>query len=370
MTLQTSVSIIIPVYNAGQYLRTCLDSAIDQTLKNIEIICVDDGSTDSSPAILAEYALVDPRVRIIRQENRGYGCAVNKGIEAAQGEYLAILESDDFILPGMYECLYALAQQHDLDVVKADFQRFSGHPGRYKTVYANIATENLYGKPIENEPARVLKNAALYNWSGIFRLSFLHENHIRHNETPGASYQDNGFWFQSMAMAKRVYFHKEPFYMLRRDNPNSSIRSKSKVYCIRDEYEYILSFLNRHLEIYDELIHVYWWARFANYRFNYLRIEPKYKAEFAKHFAETVQLAEQRKEIDWSLFSAPEAKDIRLLLSGWQKFHRKNRYRTTRDPMNTAPRYRLLWYIEDNGLVFTIKRCLGKVLNAITRSGV
>lgn len=361
------VSIIIPVYNAEQYLRQCLDSAIAQTLKDIEIICVDDGSTDSSAAILSAYAYADPRVHIIYQENRGYGYAVNTGMDAAQGEYLAILESDDFIRPGMYKCLYTLAQQYELDVVKADFQRFSSMSGQYREVYANIASDDLYDKPIECEPARVLKNAALYSWSGIFRLAFLRENHIRHNETPGASYQDNGFWFQSMALAKRVYFHKEAFYMLRRDNPNSSIHSKHKVYCIRDEYEYILSFLEGHPMLYNELIYVYWWARFSNYRFNYLRIDAQYKADFAKHFAETAQKAEQRKEIDWSLLSVSEAKDIRLLLSGWQRFHRRNFWRTARDPMKTSRTYRLLVYIEDNGLWFTIKKAFLKIFVTITR---
>ena len=213
----------------------------------------------------------------------------------------------------------------------------------------------------------MLKDAALYNWSGIFKLEFLRENHIRHNETPGASYQDNGFWFQTMALAKRVYFHKEAFYMLRRDNPNSSIHSKRKVYCIRDEYEFILSFLESHPMLYEKLIYVYWWARFSNYRFNYFRIDFQYKVEFAKHFAEIAQKAEQRKEIDWSLLSASEARDIRLLLSGWRKFHRKNFWRTPRDPMKTALPYRLLWYIEDNGLWFTIKRAFMKILIMITR---
>ena len=100
------VSIIIPVCNVEVYLRECIESALNQTLKEIEIICVNDGSTDGSLRILKEYAAKDKRVKIIDKENAGYGHTMNIGMDMAQGEYIAILESDDYILPNMMQTLY------------------------------------------------------------------------------------------------------------------------------------------------------------------------------------------------------------------------------------------------------------------------
>ena len=114
------VSIIIPVYNVESYIRTCIDSVLAQSLKDLEIICVDDGSTDSSPAILDDYASKDSRVKVIHKPNRGYGHSMNVGYEAATGEYIGIVESDDYILPDMYGTLYdyaAVSYTH-LDVYK------------------------------------------------------------------------------------------------------------------------------------------------------------------------------------------------------------------------------------------------------------
>ena len=89
------ISVVIPVYNTARWLRQCLDSALGQTLQDIEVICVDDGSTDGSAAILAEYAAKDGRIRVLRQENSGQGVARNRGLEIAQGEFAAFLDSDD-----------------------------------------------------------------------------------------------------------------------------------------------------------------------------------------------------------------------------------------------------------------------------------
>ena len=97
------VSIIVPTYNVEQYLREAMDSIINQTLKDIEIICIDDGSTDNSGKILDEYASKDSRVKVIHKKNGGYGKAMNVGLDNATGEYVGIVEPDDYIEPDMYE---------------------------------------------------------------------------------------------------------------------------------------------------------------------------------------------------------------------------------------------------------------------------
>ena len=110
------VSVVIPAYNEERYLKECLDSVISQTYRNLEIICVDDGSTDKTPEILADYASADRRIRVIRQENSGLSVSRNRGIEAAQGKYLYFLDSDDYILPDHFEKLIPVMERDDLDL--------------------------------------------------------------------------------------------------------------------------------------------------------------------------------------------------------------------------------------------------------------
>ena len=115
------VSIVMPTYKVEKYFRQCLESVINQTLTDIEIIPVDDGSPDNCGKIMDEYAAKDSRIKPIHQENGGYGKAVNAGIEAATGEYIGIVETDDWIEPDMYEKLYNQAVKLDADVCKCGF---------------------------------------------------------------------------------------------------------------------------------------------------------------------------------------------------------------------------------------------------------
>ena len=118
------VSVVLPIYNVEQYLRECLDTVVNQTLKDIEIICVNDGSTDNSLKIIKEFAEKDSRIKIIDKDNSGYGHSMNVGIDAATGEYLGIVEPDDFVSLNMFEELAAVADRVKADIVKADFYRF------------------------------------------------------------------------------------------------------------------------------------------------------------------------------------------------------------------------------------------------------
>ena len=189
------VSIILPIYNVSQYLRECLDSVVGQTLKDIEIICVNDGSTDDSLDIIREYAAGDERIVVITGPNGGYGKAMNKGLDRATGEYVGIVEPDDYVVPEMFEELYQAAKEHDLDFVKADFYRFTRNEAGEESLQYELLdkTKTRYGQllcPAE-DPSCI--RFTLNTWTGIYRREFLEEHGIRHNETPGASFQDNGF---------------------------------------------------------------------------------------------------------------------------------------------------------------------------------
>lgn len=233
------VSIIIPVYNVENYLEQCLESAINQTLKDIEIICINDGSTDKSPEILEKAAKKDQRIRIISKPNSGYGHSMNLGLDMAKGKYLIFLESDDFILPELCETLYGLCEKYNLDMIKSDYYEFKTRGGKIYSKYMRASGADTYHHVIDNQKNRVIYRSAMYTWSCMYNREFINTHHIRHHETPGASYQDNGFWFQTLMYCKRIYLIAQAFYMYRQDNPESSIHHKGKIYAFSDEYAFI-----------------------------------------------------------------------------------------------------------------------------------
>ena len=115
------LSILIPVYNVEKYLAQCLESVINQTLSDIEIIVINDGSKDNSLNIIKDFAAKDKRIIVIDKENEGYGKSMNRGLDVASGKYIGIVESDDWIEPNMYEKLISTAEKYKADIVKANF---------------------------------------------------------------------------------------------------------------------------------------------------------------------------------------------------------------------------------------------------------
>lgn len=284
------VSIIVPTYNVAEYLDQCITSLINQTLKDIEIIAINDGSTDNSLEILKHYAEKDSRIKIIDKENGGYGIGMNIGLDNCTGDYVGILEPDDYVKTSMYGDLYELAEKYDLDLIKADFCRFvhdkyGKQVNQYNALWGTRAC--ITGSLIPAKEPIVFK-FIMNTWSGIYKRSFLVENGIRHHETPGASFQDNGFWFKTFCYAKKMYFVDRPYYMNRRDNPNSSVHNRAKVYCMNDEYLYIHDFLNEHPEFKERYIGYFSFKRFHNYISSYYRIGDEFKDEYLERFPEGV----------------------------------------------------------------------------------
>ena len=317
------VSVIVPCYNVSAYIRECLDSLIYQTLEEIEIICVNDGSTDNTPEILREYAEKDSRIKIIDKQNSGYGNTMNMGIDSARGEYIGILESDDYVMVDMYESLYKIASENNLDFVKADFYRFFNENGKLELFYNSITNnkKQYYNKIMRPRDVIESFRFIMNTWSGIYKRSFIEENNIRHNETPGASFQDNGFWFQTFALAERVMFINKPYYMNRRDNPDSSVHNKGKVYAVQYEYDRIREFIDSHSEKLHHLIPIIWYKKFRNYMFTYNRIAEEYKEDFLDNFSREFHEAENAGELDYSLFGSNEVKKLESIMSDPSKFY-------------------------------------------------
>lgn len=311
------VSIIVPAYNVEPYLVECMESITRQTLQDIEIICINDGSTDGTLKILKSYAEKDPRIVLIDKENGGYGIGMNIGLSVATGEYIGIVEPDDFVPVNMFGDLYEIAKANDLDFVKADFYRFErASNGDMFLTYNHLDRKNQYYNQVFDpshtpEAIRFIMNT----WSGIYRKAFLDEYHIRHNETPGASFQDNGFWFQTFAFAKRGMVIDKPYYMNRRDNPNSSVKNVQKIYCINAEYDHIRDVLMQYPETWERFKTYYTLKRFHNSVATLRRISNEFKKDYVERFSKEMKRAMQLGEMDEELFTAAERDNLHLLIN-------------------------------------------------------
>lgn len=218
------ISVIIPIYNAEKYLEQCIKSVMDQTLKDIEIICVDDGSTDKSPKIIDEFAKKDSRIIVIHKKNTGYGNSVNEGINKAKGEYIGIVESDDFITKTMYQTLYSMSLKGTVDVIKSNFWDCYDEDDGSITKVEN--TERA-GMPdvgtafnIREYPQILWGHPSI--WTAIYRRQFLIDNKITFKEAKGGGWVDNPFFFDTLFSADKIKWTKTPFYCYRKTNENSS----------------------------------------------------------------------------------------------------------------------------------------------------
>ena len=199
------VSVIIPVYNVEPYLKQCMDSVVGQTLKDIEIICVDDGSTDNSLDILREYAAEDSRIQIIEQKNAGAGAARNNGMRYATGKYLSFLDSDDFFEPRMLEKAYDLAEKDQADFVAYKSDQY--HTDKNQFVLVNwVIRENEIPPyhPFNHRQmtGNVFKVFVGWAWDKLFLKEFVDKYHLTFQEQRTSN--DMLFVFSAVALAKKI----------------------------------------------------------------------------------------------------------------------------------------------------------------------
>lgn len=273
------VSVIVPVYNSAKYLTQCIGSILAQTLKDIEVICVDDGSVDGSGQMLDQYAARDARVKVFHQENRGYGAAMNIGLTEAKGCYIGIVESDDCILSEMYETLYGAAAADDIEVVKSDAYYWYESAGYRKRIHRENL-EAYYDKDLYDMDRNLFFDFYMNIWTGIYKREFLEREGICFHESRGASYQDNGFWIQTMMYCRSAKWLNKAFYLYRQDNEMSSIKSKKKVMAMTREYEYVEKRLLERKD-YKNLPYCYYYKLFRH-RGNFFRIADEDKLDFCK----------------------------------------------------------------------------------------
>ncbi len=274
------VSVIIPLHNSEKYISECIESILQQTLSEIELICID-SSTDGTREILKEYQKKDARIRILEDENSSYGHKLNIGIQRAEGSYVSVVESDDYIEKGMLGALYEIAARNRVDFVKSDYRKFFN--GKEARNFKEITRFQLsdYNRIINlKEESEKRFSAYLGIWTGLYNREFLLKNEIRLNESPGASYQDTGFSILVCLLAENVWFTSEFYYNYRIDNVGSSVKSNEKCGIIADEYAWIeRQMRQRGLEGTEEK-KFFADTKLASYFWNYRRLPEVYRNYF------------------------------------------------------------------------------------------
>lgn len=313
------VSVLVPICNVERYLEECLDSLVAQSFTDFEVLCINDGSTDGSLAIIHRYMEADARFRVIDKPNSGYGASMNMGLANAIGEYIAILESDDFFESNALELLVDAAERNQSDVVKADFYLYWSTPQERDELF-RIVDEQEIGRTMRpiDDLAIFFRKPSI--WSALYRTSFLKDNGIDFLETPGASYQDAGFNFKVWASAERATFIADPILHYRQDNEKSSVNSAAKVYCVCDEYASMASFVNDRLDGDPRLMGILECMKFDSYMWNYDRLSSDLRGDFivraASEFADDLD----KGLVDFRLFDPWTAADLRLLASDPEHF--------------------------------------------------
>lgn len=242
------LSIIVPVYNVAEYLERCLNSLINQTLNEIEIICVNDGSTDNSLCILEKFAGLDERIKIINQKNKGLSGARNTGIKLIQGEYFGFLDSDDWVDLDYFEKLYKRAKNCDADISLGDFIRKGKfkHKIRLKLNKEEEFVgdnEKFYGSQFYHFPCV---------WNKIYKTSKF--NDLRFIE--GIYFEDGPYTIQALHRANKVVTccNTYLYYFV---NPNSIVKTlnKKKEQDMYNSSKFILNYIKDNMQIQDKGIY-------------------------------------------------------------------------------------------------------------------
>lgn len=274
-----AISVLVPVYNALPFLEQCLNSIRNQSFADFEVICLNDGSTDASLETLNRFAQQDKRFVVIDKENEGYGKTLNRGLSKAQGEFISIIEPDDFIESTMFEDLYDFAQRSAnkgtvLDVIKCSYWEYFDSTSDYNApLVASPALRWMMPQsPIvfsldENQNI-ICAHPSI--WSAIYRRQFLSDNKIFFVEPRGAGWADNPFLYETMLLAGKIGWLPGGYYYYRQTNANASSFLKDyrvpfdrlkeiRAFLSRNNptEDILAAFYHRELDYINDVIHVF-----------------------------------------------------------------------------------------------------------------
>ena len=363
------VSILVPVFNVESYLTQCLSSICAQTLQNIEVICINDGSTDGSLEVIRHFADADARIVVIDKPNSGYGHSLNLGLQKAHGDYIGIVESDDFIDPQMFETLYQAAVEESAQIVKSDFYLTWTAP-RAREEYFNAVPPTLAGRLVVPWRSYQVMQPQPSIWSALYEKHFLLDNGIDFLESPGASFQDTSFNYAAWSAADRVFLLGQAWLHYRQDNQGSSINDSTKVNAVAKEIERYFCWLDgftgsgeasgdAHANAPENLAERKRQLRlimqgivYKTFRWNILRVAPPLRPGFFAYMCDYFTKASEQGLLLPEYFEFDFFDEAMLLVKDPDTYLKLIKASTP--PFSRAKR--LLYYLSHAGLKATLKR--------------
>lgn len=287
------VSVIIPIYNAEKSLSECLDSVLSQSLEQIEVICVDDGSSDNSVAVMEHYAKVDSRVCVEHQSNQYAGVARNRGIDVAKGKYIAFLDADDIMLPGSLEWCYRCAERYEVDMLKTGFLYQNTVDGKtYQNHYSKVTCLNWLQCHrvfrFEQLPHRLL-NVPDVPWNGLYKREFLLDKNIKFNHLRFVN--DHSFYIDCLLKAQRISVQRRATVCYRVEQSESLIGKKAEHFDVQLASYRLVSELcqntQKHLAqliMQQELNSIFYWYECLKLRSAAPKLMEQQLTEFLQNF--------------------------------------------------------------------------------------
>ncbi|WP_165045373.1 glycosyltransferase [Adlercreutzia sp. ZJ138] len=274
-TSSAMVSVIVPIYNAAPYLDQALFSVQDQTHVNLEIICLNDGSTDNSLEIMKEHATADSRIVVIDKPNEGYGATCNRGFDAAHGNWIAILEPDDWIEPTMFKDMLEFANSFTsikqiIDVIKTPYWSIinADTPHERKIACRYKGRIKPLRQPFTLQDATRLIRHRPSIWSALYRTDFIRSHNIRFVEAPGAGWADNPFLYETLCRANGIAYLDTPYYCYREESPDkTALFARNTPFVAFDRWNEMTDILEQ-LDIIDPDI----WGAHCKRGLNYIRL--------------------------------------------------------------------------------------------------
>ncbi len=280
----TKVSVIIPVYNVEKYISQCLNSIINQSLNDIEIICVNDGSTDSSSSILEQYAHNDNRIKIINQVNQGQGVARNNAIKQANGEYIVFVDPDDWLVDGALEKIYKFISINKADVIQFNYinyyeenkiKKYDSAAKNFKKLFHYDLLKNKF-YICKNLGKNCLANMSMVVWNKAYSTNFIKQNNIHF--APSKHAEDHLFTLMSLLNTDKIYYLDEYLYYYRTAYGSAMNKSSDENFCIFDNIKLLKDFLvdkNLYSSLEEEYKH--YTIDVLVWHYNYVKVESQKK---------------------------------------------------------------------------------------------
>ncbi len=279
------ISVIVPVYNVQRYLAYCLDSLICQNFDDMEIICINDGSTDKSSQILDKYLLFDKRIKVITQKNNGLSAARNTGMKEAKGDYIIFVDSDDWVFPAAAASLYKTITESNADFVIAEFLIFNSVSQKY--YYTNRNNSN----PVYHNPGKIFRKQDLSPvnfldlftsaWGKIYKREFLLKNAITFPE--GLIFEDVLFFIEVYLKSYNFCYINQPVYFYRHNRSGSIIQGGGRKYFdIFNIFDRVKQLVNTKEE-YEPYKPVFLFYEIQSMIYNLARISEDLQDEFFEH---------------------------------------------------------------------------------------